>query len=139
MADQGRTGAQGRTDADAARAQTTPRGIADYLQAVEPVKRTELERIRTLAKTIVPSAEEAIMYGMPTFKYQGKPFLGLAAHKHHIGIYPYSGEVIEKLKDLLHEYGLSKGAVRVPVDQPVPESILRSIIECRLEQIRAAS
>ena len=64
--------------------------IDDYLTKVEPSKRQELERIRALAKKIVPGSEEAIVYGMPTLKYQGKPFLGFNAHKQHIGIYPYS-------------------------------------------------
>ena len=50
--------------------------LDNYLTTVEPVKRKELERIRALAKQAVPGAEEAIVYGMPTLKYQGKPFLG---------------------------------------------------------------
>ena len=109
--------------------------IDDYLKNVEASKRKELERIRTLAKKIVPGAEEAIIYGMPTLKYQGKPFLGFDAHKNHIGIYPYSGEVIETLKDQLHEYGLSKGAIRVPLDNPISENLLKQVINCRLKQI----
>ena len=100
--------------------------IDDYLTTVEPSKRKELERIRALAKQTVPSAEEAIVYGMPTLKYQGKPFLGFDAHKHHIGIYPYSGQVIETLKDQLHDYGLSKGAIRVPLDHPISEALAKN-------------
>jgi len=84
--------------------------VDGYLEKVEPSKREELERIRTLAKKTVPGAEETITYGMPTLKYQGKPFLGFDAHKSHIGIYPYSSEVIEALRDKLRGYGLSKGA-----------------------------
>jgi uncharacterized protein YdhG (YjbR/CyaY superfamily) len=135
MADEGRA-AERRREADAA-AKKAPRSVDDYLQTIEASKRAELERIRTLAKKIVPGAQEAIMYGMPTLKYQGKPFLGFDAHKQHIGIYPYSGEVIETLKGQLHAFGLSKGAIRVPLEHPIPESTLRQVIDCRLEQIRA--
>src|SRR5215813_3087443 len=110
--------------------------IDDYLKDIEPSKRAELERIRLLAKKFVPDAQEAISYGMPTLKYQGKPFLGFNAHKNHIGIYPYSGQVIETLKDQLHEYGLSSGAIRVPLDRPIPENILKLVIDCRLKAIR---
>src|SRR5579862_8796344 len=109
--------------------------IDDYLTTVEPVKRKELERIRTLAKQTVPDAEEAIVYGMPTLKYQGKPFLGFDAHQQHIGIYPYSGQVIETLKDQLHAYRCSKGAIRVPLDHPIEEELLKHIIDLRLKQI----
>src|ERR1700730_15193956 len=97
--------------------------IDDYLEKVEASKRRELERIRTLAKQRVAGAEEAISYGMPTLKYQGKPFLGFDAHKNHIGIYPYSGEVVEELKDQLHDYAVSKGAIRVPLDHPLSEAL----------------
>src|SRR5579863_2416101 len=109
--------------------------IDDYLQKVESPKREALERIRALAKKIVPGADEAIVYKMPTLKYRGKPFLGFDARKNHIGIYPYSGEVIELLKEQLGEYGLSKGAIRVPLDKPMPEAMLTQIINCRLKLI----
>jgi uncharacterized protein YdhG (YjbR/CyaY superfamily) len=112
--------------------------IDDYLTTVEPSKRKELERIRALAKQTVPGAEEAIVYGMPTLKYQGKPFLGFDAHKQHIGIYPYSGQVIETLKDRLQDYGYSKGAIRVPLDHPMSEELLQQIIHLRLKQITPA-
>jgi uncharacterized protein YdhG (YjbR/CyaY superfamily) len=111
--------------------------IDDYLKKVEPSKKKELKRIRTLAKQAVPGAEEAIVYGMPTLKYLGKPFLGFDAHKNHIGIYPYSGRVIETLKDQLNEYGWSKGALRVPLDNPIPKSLLQKLIKHRLKAIRA--
>ncbi len=111
--------------------------IDDYLKNVEPAKRKELQRIRVLAKEIVPSAEEAISYGMPTLKYQGKPFLGFDAHANHIGIYPYSGDVIATLKAELHAYSLSKGAIRVPLEKPIPKTLLRKVIACRLQAIRA--
>src|SRR5579884_3530610 len=98
--------------------------IDDYLTTIEPAKRQALERIRTLAKQVVPDAEEAISYGMPTLKYRGKPFLGFDAHKQHIGIYPYSGQVIETLKGKFQGYEFSKGAIRVPLDQPISEELL---------------
>jgi uncharacterized protein YdhG (YjbR/CyaY superfamily) len=111
--------------------------IDDYLTNVEPAKRKELERIRTFAKKIVPGAEEAIVYGMPTLKYQGKPFLGFDAHKNHIGLYPYSGQVIETLKDQMCDYGVSKGAIRVSLDHPISEEMLKQLIDHRLKQITA--
>lgn len=120
-------------------AQHTPRDIDAYLQTVEAPKRAALARIRALAHQLVPGAEETISYGMPTLKLQGKPFLGFSARKQHIGIYPYSGQVIETLRDQLQGYGLSTGAIRVPLDPPIPADVLKLIIDCRLEQIRAES
>jgi uncharacterized protein YdhG (YjbR/CyaY superfamily) len=111
--------------------------IDDYLEGVEASKRAALERIRRLAKEQVPDAEEVIAYQMPTLRYRGRPFLGFLAHKRHLGIYPYSGEVIEKLRDELQQFELSKGTIRVPLDAPIPESTLKRVIDCRLQLIHA--
>jgi uncharacterized protein YdhG (YjbR/CyaY superfamily) len=111
--------------------------IDRYLAQVEPAKRKALERIRAIAKKAVPEAEETIGYGMPTLKYQGKAFLGFDAHAKHIGIYPYSGHVIEMLGEELRAYQTTKGAIRVPLETPIPERTLLAIIDCRLQAIRA--
>jgi uncharacterized protein YdhG (YjbR/CyaY superfamily) len=111
--------------------------IDDYLKKVDPSKKNALKRIRGMAREIVPSADEGISYGMPTLKYQGKPFLGFDAHKNHIGIYPFSGHVIEALKDELRKYQLTKGAIRVPLDNPISKTTLRKLINLRLKAIRA--
>jgi|HubBroStandDraft_2_1064218.scaffolds.fasta_scaffold71943_2 uncharacterized protein YdhG (YjbR/CyaY superfamily) len=116
---------------------SSPTSIDAYLKTVELPKRRELERIRALAKEVVPRAEEAIFYSMPTLKYQGKPFLGFDAHKNHIGIYPYSGKVVAALKDQLRDYGLSSGAIRVPLDDPISKRTLTAIIRRRLKEIKA--
>ena len=111
--------------------------IDDYPEKIEPAKREQLERIRSIARNAVPEAEEAIAYKMPTLKYRGKPFLGFDAHKSHIGIYPYSSEVISMLGDALRGYATSSGAIRVPLDRPMPESLLLSLIHRRLQAIDA--
>ena len=109
--------------------------IDDYLGKIEPGKRARLERIRVIARQVVPDAQEVISYGMPTLQYHGKSFLGFDAHVSHIGIYPYSGEEISIFKDKLGAYGLSKGAIRVPYDTPFPESLLKEIITHRIKRI----
>jgi uncharacterized protein YdhG (YjbR/CyaY superfamily) len=113
--------------------------IDDYLKKIEPSKRKELQRIRALAREMVPGAEETISYKMPTLKYEGKAFLGFDAHTDHIGIYPFSGQVIPLLKDELRKYSVSKGAIRVPLDRPISKRLLKLVITCRLKAIREKS
>jgi uncharacterized protein YdhG (YjbR/CyaY superfamily) len=112
--------------------------IDTYLEKIEPVKRTALERIRKIAKQVVPDAQEVISYGMPTLQYKGKSFLGFNAHVKHIGIYPYGGEETEVFKDRISElhYGFSSGAIRVPYDKPIPEALLKEIIKHRIKRIK---
>jgi uncharacterized protein YdhG (YjbR/CyaY superfamily) len=109
--------------------------IDEYLQRVEPSKRAQLQRIRTLAKEIVPDAQETISYKMPTLTLGGKPFLGFDARAKHIGIYPFSGKVIPQLKDALADYAVSKGAIRVPLDSPISKELLQLLIRTRLDEI----
>jgi uncharacterized protein YdhG (YjbR/CyaY superfamily) len=113
--------------------------IDDYLKKLEPTKRKQLERIREIAKQVVPDAQEVISYGMPTLQYGGKSFLGFNTHVNHIGIYPYGGEEIEVLKDKLskNKYKFSSGAIRVPYDKPIPENLLKEIIKHRIKRITA--
>lgn len=109
--------------------------IDNYLTKIEPTKRQELERIRKIAKQVVPDAQEVISYGMPTLQYKGTSFLGFNTHTNHIGIYPYGGEEIEVFKDTLGSFKLSKGAIQVPYDKPFPESLLKEIITHRIKRI----
>lgn len=111
--------------------------IDTYLKTIDQAKRKELERIRKIAKQVVPNAEEKISYGMPTLTYKGKSFLGFNAHTKHIGIYPYGGEEIEIFKQelVVHGFTYSKGAIRVPYDKPFPEELLKKIILHRINRI----
>ncbi len=110
--------------------------IDDYLNTLEPTKRTSLLRIRKIAKEVVPEAQEVIAYGMPTLQYKGKSFIGFKIHKNHIGIYPYGGEEIEVFKDELSSFGFSKGAIRVPFDKEFPEKLLKKIIIHRIKRLK---
>lgn len=111
--------------------------IDHYLMSIAIQKRKALERIRTIAKEVIPDAEEVISYGMPTLKYKGKAFLGFNIHTKHIGIYPYGGEEIALFRDKLKKlnYGFSSGAIRIPFDSPIPEDLLKEIILHRIERI----
>ena len=111
--------------------------IDDYFKKIDPEKRKELERIREIGKKVVPEAEDAISYGMPTLKYKGKSFLGFNVHSNHIGIYPYGGEEIEVFKDKITKlgYGFSSGAIRVPFNNPIPEDLLKEIILHRIARL----
>lgn len=115
--------------------------IDHYLKNLDPLKRKQLERIRNLAKEVVTDAEEVISYGMPTLKYKGKSFLGFNAHKNHIGIYPYGSEEIELFKNKLIKlkYGFSSGAIRIPYNKQIPETLLKEIINYRLKRLKNSS
>jgi len=107
--------------------------IDDYIRQFDPPIATELERIRSISKALLPGCEETISYGMPTLKYQGKSIIGFEVHKNHIGIYPFSGHVIEKIEELKN-YKTTKGAVQEYLDQLLPNALIEKIVRERLQQ-----
>lgn len=108
--------------------------VDDYLtSAPEPHQRT-LRTLRTTLQRILPDAEEGLSYGVPAFKVDGKAVAGYAYFKNHCSYFPHSGSVLEELGDGLEGYEWSKGTLKFPVDQPLPEALVRRLVQARLEQ-----
>src|ERR1700732_3025940 len=97
--------------------------IDDYLKNINASQKTELKRIRAIALEMLPGAEEVITYGMPTIRYKGKSIIGFDARSNHIGIYPFSGHVINEIKEL-DRYEKSKGAIREKLDDLLPSELI---------------
>ncbi|NOJ59798.1 DUF1801 domain-containing protein [Arthrobacter sp. 260] len=89
------------------------KSIEEYLNALDPEYRTELERIRTLVQQLVPGTEEAISYGMPTLKYKNRALVYFTASKKHMSFYP-SSWAIDELRDQLQHYKTTEHAIAHP-------------------------
>jgi uncharacterized protein YdhG (YjbR/CyaY superfamily) len=106
--------------------------IDAYLEKVDPDKRAVLEHIRKLVKTMVPEVEEVISYGIPTLKYKGTYLIYFAAFKNHMSVFP--GAPL-RLKPQLEGYKLGKGTIQFTVDKPLPDSIIKELVNSRLDDI----
>lgn len=102
--------------------------IDTYLNTVAAPERSELQKIRNTVLQVVPEAKEVITYGMPGFKYQGKYLISFAAFKDHLSIFPGS-EAVAEFESRLGEYKLSKGTIQFSLEKPLPDKLLRGIIE----------
>ena len=109
--------------------------IDTYLENVSPTQKVELQRIRIFIRKLVPGAEETISYGLPAFKYKGKPLVYFGAFKDHMSLFPTSGPT-ETLKDKLTDYTVSKGTIQFTEKNPLPDSLLKEIILERISAIR---
>lgn len=112
------------------------RTIDEYLSKVDPKYRTELERVRTLVKQLVPDAEETISYSMPTLKYKNKALVYFTASKKHMIFFP-SSWAIEKLKDKLKDYKTSEHAIQFTLDKPLPEALIKELVLAHARDIDA--
>lgn len=84
--------------------------------------------LRELDKTIcsaIPEAVSTISWSMPTYK-KGVKLIQFAAFKKHIGLYPGS-EAVETFMEKLVDYQISKGTIRLPLDQPLPLPLVAEI------------
>ena len=104
--------------------------ISSYPKNVQVILRI----LRTTIKNSAPKSEEAISYGIPTFRINGKNLVHFSAYKHHIGFYPTSSG-IEAFQRELVTYKSSKGAVQFPIDKPLPLGLIEKIVKFRVKEL----
>jgi len=112
--------------------------VDDYLAGLDESDRTQIERVYGIARDEVPDAEQGTGYGMPALVYRGKPLLSVMRAKKHIGIYPFSPTAVASVADAVGEIvgtGLDKGTIRFQPEHPLPESVIRALVEARRAQI----
>jgi len=105
--------------------------IDDYFDAFPPGTKAILKEMRKTIRKAAPAAEEVISYNMPAFRQNGL-LVFYAAYKAHIGFYP-TPSGIEAFKKELSIYECSKGAVRFPLDKPLPLELINKIVKFRIK------
>src|SRR5438876_12352326 len=108
--------------------------IDEYIKASPTDVQGILQSLRLTIRKAAPEAVEAISYGMPTFKLNGKGLVYFAAHKNHIGFYPIPSG-IEAFEKELSPYKQGKGSVQFPLDRPVPYDLVKEIVKYRVKEI----
>ena len=103
-----------------------------YLAAQPEPQRSTLDAVAASLRTILPTAEECISYGMPAFKVDGTAVAGFAGFKEHCSYFPHSGLVVERLGDALAGFDCNAGTVRFPIDRPLKAALLRKLVVARL-------
>jgi uncharacterized protein YdhG (YjbR/CyaY superfamily) len=111
------------------------REIDDYLATLDEPKRSTLRQLRQSIVRIIPDAEQCISYGTPAFRLHGKVVAGFVAFKNHLSYLPHSGSVFPELRDDLANYPTSSGALRFPIDKPLPEELVEKLIAVRISQV----
>jgi uncharacterized protein YdhG (YjbR/CyaY superfamily) len=111
-----------------------PKNIDEYLAALSEDKRAALEKLRKAVKAAAPKAEECISYGLPAFRLEGKPLVAFGAAARHCAFYPMSGATVAAFKEELKSYDTSKGAIRFPLNKPLPAALVRKLVKARIAE-----
>lgn len=101
--------------------------IDEYIVQFEEKTRKLLEELRMLIKNTIPESEEAIRYGIPTFRVKNKNLVHFSGNKNHIGFYP-GAEAVAVFQDKLKEYKTSKGTIQFPLNHPLPHKLIKEIL-----------
>lgn len=103
-----------------------------YLAALDEPKRSTLEAVRRTILDVVPEAEQGLSYGVPVFRLDGRNIAGFSAARHHLSYLPHSGTVLAALGEAdLEGLAASKGALRMPIDTPLPPALVARLIAAR--------
>jgi len=113
----------------------TAEEIDHYMAGLDDRRRAGLEQLRRCLRELLPDATEGISYGMPAFMMRGKTIAGFAAFTHHLSYLPHSGSVLPALEDELDGYTCTKGSLHIPIDEPLPKSLVARLVETRLNQL----
>jgi uncharacterized protein YdhG (YjbR/CyaY superfamily) len=107
--------------------------IDEYIKTFPKDVQRILEKLRQTIREAAPEAVEAISYGIPTFKMNGRYLVYFAAWKNHIGFYPIPSAA-KAFKKELSAYKQGKGSVQFPLNKPIPYDLVKKIVIFRVKE-----
>lgn len=115
--------------------------IDTFLAGLPDDTRKALQELREVIAAAAPEAVQAISYGVPAFKYRGRPLVSFGAGKSgkgHCAFYVQSPPVMEAHRDELDGYDTSAGTVRFQPDRPLPAELVTKLVRARMAETDAA-
>ena len=110
--------------------------LDDHLATLPDDRRAALEHVRAVVRATAPDAVEGKSYGMPAFKLDGRPLIGLQAARGHLSVFPFSPAALETVAGRLAGFDLGKGTIRFTPEHPVPDDVLADLVRARSAEIR---
>ena len=111
--------------------------VSQYIASKPKDSRVALERVRRAIRKAVPAAKEELSYQIPTYVLNGVPVLYFAGWKAHYSLFPATDALVAAFARELAPYKRSKGTIRIPMSEPVPERLIERIARFRAKQITA--
>jgi len=117
---------------------STPRATPEvdaWFEALAPVEREALQALRQRIRELVPEAIERISYRVPTFVLDG-PLVALNASTSGLSLITMRPGLLVTLGDTLSGVSWSGSTLRFRPDRPLPDDVLRAVIDARVAQNR---
>lgn len=112
--------------------------IDKHLSRLPAKQAKTLLELRDLLIQLVPGGTEEISYNLATIKIAGVGLISFDGFKNHNSIFPSSGKITSALAKDLVKYDFSKGAIKFPLDQKIPATLVKKIVKHRIAEINAS-
>ena len=111
--------------------------IDAFLADLPEDARIALERLRGQIAEAAPDAVEGVAYGVPAFRYQGRPLVSFSAGRNGTGpcaLYVQSLTVMAEHRDSLDAYRTGKGTVHFTPAEPLPADLVTLLVRARVAE-----
>jgi uncharacterized protein YdhG (YjbR/CyaY superfamily) len=109
--------------------------VQTYIAEAPADRQAVLRKLRLLCRETLPGYEEAMEYGMPCYKRDGKPEVSFASQKQYISLYALKEDVVNEFRAELKGCNIGKGCIRFSkperIDFDVVEKLLRRTTESK--------
>lgn len=114
-----------------------PKSVESYFEGLSDDHRAALQKLRRTIASVVPDAEEAIVYSMPGFRLRGKSFVGYMGFKDHYSLFPMSVAAIDAHRRELGDHVTGKGTISFAYGERLPVGVVRKVVRSRLAEVDA--
>lgn len=111
------------------------REVDAWFDRLPPDQREGLLALRARIREIVPEATERISYRVPTFVLEG-PLVALNASRSGLSLITMRPDLLTAMRGALGGVSWSGSTLRFTPDEPLPDDVLRAVIEARADQNR---
>lgn len=114
---------------------STPTTVDDYIGQFDGEAKTRLLRIREIVTSEAPAAVEDFSYGLAAYKLNGKPLIYFGGFFAHIGLYATPNGHAAFAEEFA-QYKQGKGSVQFPLNLPLPDALIRRVVQHRVSQLQ---
>jgi len=116
-------------------AKTNFESIDAYLETQGSQAREALDKVRAAIRAALPNAQEVISYQIPAYRVPGGVAIFFAGWKKYYSLYPASEALVAAFGRELEPYEVSKGTIRFPLSEPVPEDLISRLAKFRADEM----
>jgi uncharacterized protein YdhG (YjbR/CyaY superfamily) len=106
-----------------------------YLAKQDRAKAELIVKYLMFAHKYARGAVAEMPYGIPGLKLGGKGLIAIATHKDHLGIYPFSPNVVREVKAKIVGAEFAEGTIRFDYSRLPSEEEIKLIVESRIAEI----